>query len=161
MSATLLSANRRYMADLPGIGLPVRPALQMAILSCMDARYDPARILGLSEGDAHIIRNAGGRVSDDAIRSLAVSQQLFGTREIVIVHHTDCERTQVAPDSFRARLREELGADASSIDLMAFDNLERSVHDDMRALRHSPLLRSVPVRGYIYDVATGEVTEVR
>src|SRR5215210_2500183 len=116
------------------------PGRRFAILTCMDARLDPAKYAGLSEGDAHVIRNAGGRASDDAIRSLAISQQLLGTREIVVVHHTDCGMLTFSNDHLRAKLRDELGADASNVDFLPFGDLEQSVRDDVQTLRSSPLL---------------------
>jgi len=127
----------------------------------MDARIDPAAALGLQEGDAHVIRNAGGRASDDAIRSLAISQQLLGTREIVVIHHTDCGMLTFTNEQLRAKLRDELGVDAGSVDFLPFSDLEQSVRDDIARLRASPLLlRDVPIHGLIYDVRTGSLQQV-
>ena len=112
----LLAANERYAAGFDKGDLPLPPARQVAVLVCMDARIDPAKALGLAEGDAHVIRNAGGRASDDALRSLAISHELLGTREVVVVHHTDCGMLTFTNDQIRQRLRDRLGADASGVD---------------------------------------------
>ncbi|HEV8638576.1 MAG TPA: carbonic anhydrase [Chloroflexota bacterium] len=157
----LLNANQRYAAGFTKGDLPMPPGRRLAVLVCMDARIDPARALGLEEGDAHVIRNAGGRASDDAIRSLAISQQLLGTREIVVVHHTDCGMTTFSNGQLRDKLATELGADASRIDFLPFTDLEQSVRDDLRTLRTSPLLlKDVPISGFVYDVRTGRLSRV-
>src|SRR5579859_3746550 len=157
----LLAANRRYAAGFTKGQLPVPPGRKVAILVCMDARIDPAKALGLQEGDAHVIRNAGGRASDDAIRSLAISQQLLGTREVVVIHHTDCGMLTFTNDQLRDKLKQDLGADASTIDFLPFSDLSQSVRDDVAALRASPLLmKDAPVAGLIYDVKTGAVSTV-
>jgi carbonic anhydrase len=127
----------------------------------MDARILPSRALGLAEGDAHIIRNAGG-LAKEALRSLVISQQLLGTREIVVIHHTGCGMLTFTNEQLRTKVRSELGADASAIDFLPFSDLEQSVVDDVRFLRESPLLlEGVPVRGFVYDVRTGRITEVQ
>src|SRR5262249_54832294 len=131
----LLDANKRYAAGFAKGDLPMPPGRKLAVLVCMDARIDPARLLGLEEGDAHVIRNAGGRASDDAIRSLAISQQLLGTREIVVVHHTDCGMLTFSNGQLREKLASDLGADASRIDFLPFTDLEQSVRDDLQTLR--------------------------
>lgn len=161
MAATeeFLHANERYAAGFSKGDLPAPPARHVAVVACMDARLDPARILGLEEGDAHVIRNAGGR-ADDAIRSLVISQHLLGTREIVVIHHTDCGMLSFSDEQLRAKLRDELGAH-TDIPFLAFSDLEQSVRDDVAAIQQSPLLlRGVPVRGLIYDVRTGRLNEV-
>jgi carbonic anhydrase len=158
----LLTANARYAAGFDQGDLPMPPGRRVAILTCMDARLDPAKALGLAEGDAHVIRNAGGRASDDALRSLAISQQLLGTREVVVIHHTDCGMQTFTNDDLRARLRAELGADAAGIDFLPFSDLEASVRQDVAAIRESPLVpRDVAVSGFVYDVQTGRLHEVR
>jgi carbonic anhydrase len=158
----LLDANARYAAGFAKGDLPMPPGRRVAVLTCMDARLDPARALGLAEGDAHVIRNAGGRASDDALRSLAISQQLLGTREVVVIHHTDCGMQTFTNDELRARLRTELGADAAGIDFLPFGDLEGSVREDVAAIRESPLVpRDVAVTGFVYDVRTGRLHEVR
>jgi carbonic anhydrase len=127
----------------------------------MDARIDPAKALGLEEGDAHVIRNAGGRASDDAIRSLVISNELLGTREFVVIHHTDCGMLTFTNDQLREKLNDELGVDASGIDFLPFSDVPQSVRDDLATLRATPLLpKEIPVRGFIYDVTTGALSEV-
>ncbi len=156
----LLAANRAYAAAFRKGSLPLPPARQVAIVVCMDARIDPARALGLTEGDAHVIRNAGGRMVE-ALRSLAISQQLLGTQEVMVIHHTDCGMLTFTDADLRARLRARLGADADHIAFLPFQDLEASVRDDLAAYRASPIVRQdVPVRGFIYDVGTGALHEV-
>ena len=163
MSVTeeLVAANARYAADFRLGHLPLPPGRKVAIVTCMDARILPSRALGLAEGDAHIIRNAGG-LAKEALRSLVISQQLLGTREIVVIHHTGCGMLTFTNEQLRTKVRSELGADASAIDFLPFSDLEQSVVDDVRFLRESPLLlEGVPVRGFVYDVRTGRITEVQ
>jgi carbonic anhydrase len=163
MSVTneFLEANATYANGFTKGGLPMPPARKTAVLVCMDARIDPARALGLEEGDAHVIRNAGGRASDDAIRSLIISNELLGTREFVVIHHTDCGMLTFTNDQLREKLQDELGADASAIDFLPFSDVAQSVRDDLDTIRSSPLLPdSIPVRGFIYDVTNGALTEV-
>src|SRR5215469_4223100 len=135
----LLSANERYVQQFTKGDLPMPPGRHVAILTCMDARLDPAKFLGLQEGDAHVIRNAGGRASADALRSLVISQRLLGTREVVVIHHTDCGMLTFSNEQLRDRIRQELGADAGGIDFLPFSNLEESVRQDVATLRTSPL----------------------
>ena len=154
-----LRANEQYASHFIKGDLPAPPGRQVAVVTCMDARLDPARFLGLEEGDAHVIRNAGGR-ADDAIRSLVISQQLLGTREIVVIHHTDCGMLSFTDDQLRRKVRDELGAD-TDVPFLSFPDLEQSVWDDVGALRASPLLlKDIPIRGLIYDVHTGRLREV-
>jgi carbonic anhydrase len=156
-----LKANVTYADSFTKGHLPMPPARKTAVLVCMDARIDPAKALGLEEGDAHVIRNAGGRASDDAIRSLIISNELLGTREFVVIHHTDCGMLTFTNDQLREKLRDELGADASAIDFLPFSDVAQSVRDDLATIRTSPLLpKEIPVRGFIYDVTTGALTEV-
>ena len=157
----LLAANERYAAGFDKGDLPLPPARQVAVLVCMDARIDPAKALGLAEGDAHVIRNAGGRASDDALRSLAISHELLGTREVAVVHHTDCGMLTVTNDQIRQRLRDRLGADASAIDFLPFGDLDQSVRDDVATIRSSPLVPDdVAVSGFVYDVRSGRLRRV-
>jgi carbonic anhydrase len=138
-----------------------RPSRRAAILTCMDERLRPEQALGMEPGDAHVIRNAGGRASDDALRSLVISTRLLGTTEIAVIHHTDCGMLTFTNDDLRTKLRDETGADASHIDFLPFADLEASVRDDVSALRASPFVDdSIPVSGYVYDVHTGAVTQV-
>jgi carbonic anhydrase len=162
MSTTdeLLAANRRYVASFDKGDLPLPPARKVAIVTCMDARILPSPALGLEEGDAHIIRNAGGSARE-ALRSLVISQRLLGTREVLVIHHTDCGMLTFNNAQLRERVRKELNADASGIDFLPFTDLEQSVVDDVRFLRESPLLPDeFPVRGFVYDVHTGKVAEI-
>jgi len=157
----LLEANRRYAAGFTKGSLPMPPARHVAILACMDARLDPARMLGLEEGDAHVIRNAGGRPTEDAIRSLVISQLLLGTREVVVIHHVDCGMLSFSNDDLRQKIRTDLGADASGIDFLPFSDLAQSVRDDVAELRRSPLLlKDAPISGFIYDVQSGRLLPV-
>ncbi|KAJ5773377.1 hypothetical protein N7457_008273 [Penicillium paradoxum] len=120
---------------------------------------DPARALGLEEGDAHVIRNAGGRVSD-ALRSIIISQQLLGTREIVIVHHTNCGMLTFTDEVIRDKIRTDLHQNADHIAFLPFGNLEQSVRDDIKLLKDSPLVLDVPITGYVYEVETGKIVKV-
>jgi carbonic anhydrase len=154
-----LDANKGYAAEFRKGSLPMPPGRKLAIVVCMDARIDPARAFGLEEGDAHVIRNAGGRIAD-ALRSLAISQALLGTEEVMIVHHTDCGMLTFTDESLRARLRER-GVDADDVAFLAFSDVEESVRADLSAYERSPLVRhDVRVRGFVYDVKTGRVYEV-
>lgn len=158
------AANAQYAAQFTKGDLPMPPGRKVAVVVCMDARIDPAKALGLEEGDAHVIRNAGGR-ADDAIRSLAISQELLGTREIVVIHHTDCGMLTFSNDDIRTKLGETNGADcwnaAQGVDFLPFGNVEQSVIDDVNAIRNSPLLRKdVPVTGFVYDVTSGRIHQV-
>jgi len=157
----ILEANQRYAAGIAEGDLPMPPARRLAVLTCMDARLDPAKALGLAEGDAHVVRNAGGRASDDALRSLVISQHLLGTREVLVVHHTDCGMLTFSNEQLRAKLAQDLGADAAAVDFLPFADLEESVRQDVAAIRSSPLVPDdVSVRGFVYDVRTGRLREV-
>jgi carbonic anhydrase len=157
----LLSANTDYSATFTKGNLPMPPGRQVTIVTCMDARLDPAKFLGLKEGDAHVIRNAGGRVSNDVLRSLAISQQLLGTREVVVIHHTDCGMMTFNNDELVARIKDDLGVDASGRDFYPFSDLEASVKEDVAKLRDNKLIpKSIPIVGAIYDVKNGRVREV-
>jgi carbonic anhydrase len=157
----LLESNRAFAASFDKGGLAAPPARKVAVLTCMDARIDPARMLGLEPGDAHVIRNAGGRASDDAIRSLIISSALLGTREFLVIHHTDCGMLTFSNDDLRARLADERGSDASGIDFLVFDDAERALRDDVERIRSTPHLDpAIEVSGYIYDVASGVLSEV-
>ncbi len=155
-----LQANEKYAAQFKKGDLPLPPARKVAVLACMDARLDPARILGLAEGDAHVIRNAGGRAAD-ALRSLVISEQLLGTNTIVIIHHTDCGMLTFTDADIHEKVRSELSADADHIAFLPFKDLEQSVRDDIAFLRISTLIPdSITIRGFIYDVTTGRLHEV-
>ncbi len=176
----VLEANRDYVAtfeEKSKLSLP--PKRQFAILTCMDARLDPAKFAGLSEGDAHVIRNAGGRASDDAIRSLVISYKLFGTKEWFVIHHTDCGMLTFTNDIMRDLLAKSLetaqiedgewrdlgghtGSNAAEyIEWLTIRDLEDSVVSDVTRIRTHPLVPSrIPIYGYIYDVLTGELLAV-
>lgn len=155
-----LQADEKYAAQFKKGDLPLPPARKVAVLACMDARLDPARILGLEEGDAHVIRNAGGRAAD-ALRSLVISEQLLGTNTIVIIHHTDCGMLTFTDADIHAKVKSELAADADHIAFLPFQDLEQSVRDDIAFLRVSPLIPDrITIRGFIYDVKTARLHEV-
>jgi len=127
----------------------------------MDARIDPAKALGLEIGDAHVIRNAGGRVSDDAIRSLIISTSLLGTREVVVIQHTDCGMLTFKNEDLHSKLADERGTDASDIDFLPFPDLNANLREDVERIRSNPHLDpAITVSGYVYDVDTGALTEV-
>lgn len=156
-----LTANARYSEEFTKGGLPMPPGKHLAVLTCMDARLDPAKFLGLQEGDAHVIRNAGGRASQDAIRSLVISSALLGTREFLVIHHSDCGMLTFTNEQLRERLRRDLDADASAIDFLPFRDLDESVRQDVAAIRSSALLpKGIPVSGFVYDVRTGRLRQV-
>ncbi len=156
----LLENNKAYAAQFASGDLPIPPGRQVAVVACMDARLIPSRILGLEEGEAHIIRNAGG-MAKDALRSLVISQRLLGTNEVIVIHHTDCGMLTFKNEDLYAKVREDLDADASSIDFLPFADLEQSVRDDLALLGSSPLIPDdVSIRGFVYDVKTGKLQEV-
>ncbi len=158
----LLAANERYAADFTKGDLPMPPGRHVTVLVCMDARLHPEKFLGLDEGDAHVIRNAGGRASDDALRSLIISYKLLGTREFVVIHHTDCGMLTFTNDQLRDLLRDDLNADASEIDFLPFSDLDESVRKDVQTIRSSPLIPDdISVSGFVFDVKTGRLREVR
>jgi carbonic anhydrase len=176
----VLAANAAYAADFGDKGsLALPPARRFAILTCMDARLDPAKYAGLSEGDAHVIRNAGGRASDDAIRSLVISYKLLGTKEWFVVHHTDCgmefftdevmrgllasslETAALGPDGFHDVGTGPGSAEANYIDWLTIADQQGAVVDDVRRIRNHPLVPAgIPVYGYVYDVRSGRLIEV-
>jgi carbonic anhydrase len=162
MSVTdeLIQNNESYAANFNQGDLPMPPSKQVAVVACMDARLIPTRALGLNEGDAHVIRNAGGS-AQDALRSLVISERLLGTKEVLVIHHTDCGMLTFSNEDLYAKVQEDLGADASHIDFLPFPDLEQSVRDDVQFLKDSPLIPDdISVRGFVYDVKTGKVTEV-
>ena len=161
MSVTdeLLANNARYAESFTG-PLPLPPAKQVAVVACMDARLDVYRILGLQEGEAHVIRNAGGIVTDDEIRSLAISQRLLGTEEIILIHHTDCGMLTFTDEQFADTLRAETGA-APAWGAGAFPDLDDDVRRSVAQIEDSPFVpRTGSVRGFVFDVATGRLREV-
>ncbi|MEE2035714.1 carbonic anhydrase [Nocardiopsis sp. CT-R113] len=162
MSATdqLLARTRTRARGLPPGDHASPPALRLAVVACMDARLDIYSILGLSEGDAHVIRNGGGAVTSDARRSLAISQRLLGTREIVLVHHTDCGMTGFTDDGFKKQIEDEVGI-RPDWDAEAFTDLDSDVLQSIRRIEVDPFIpHTDQVRGFVYDVVTGELREV-
>lgn len=176
----VLQANANYSANFGEKGkLALPPARRFAILTCMDARLDPAKFAGLSEGDAHVIRNAGGRASDDAIRSLVISYKLLGTHEFFVIHHTDCgmefftndvmrdllnsslETAELTPSGFRDVGKGPGSRAGEYIEWLTINNQKQSVLDDVTRIRNHPLVpKSIPVHGYLYDVRSGKLLEV-
>jgi carbonic anhydrase len=163
MSVTdqLIEHNRQYAGSFDKGHLPMPPARKLAVLACMDARLDVHKILGLQEGDAHVIRNAGGVATDDAIRSLVISQRLLGTEEVVLIHHTDCGMLTFADDEVKAQIESETGI-RPHFALEAFSDLEADVRQSIARIKASPFIpRKDSVRGFVYDVQGGGLTEVR
>ncbi len=161
MSVTdeLLTANAAYAETFAG-PLPLPPARGVAVVACMDARLDVYRALGLAEGDAHVIRNAGGVVTADEIRSLAISQRLLGTTEIVLVHHTDCGMLTFSDEDFRSGIEQEVG-ERPEWHSEAFADLEEDVRASIGRIHDSPFVpRKDSVRGFVFDIATGRLSEV-
>jgi carbonic anhydrase len=155
----LLANNARYAESFTG-PLPLPPSRQIAVLACMDARIDVYRVLGLGEGESHVIRNAGGVVTDDEIRSLAISQRLLGTKEIVLIHHTDCGMLTFTDDDFRSSVEQDCGI-RPDWHSEAFADLEVDVKSSIQRILDSPFIPvKDSVRGFIFDVATGRLTEV-
>jgi carbonic anhydrase len=162
MTATdeLLKANEAYVASFDKRELPLPPGKRVAIVACMDARLNVYGALGLAEGDAHVIRNAGGVVTADEIRSLAISQRLLGTEEIILIHHTDCGMLTFTDDEFRNAIQQETGIKPEWA-AEAFSDLEGDVRQSMARIKASPFIpRKDSVRGFIYDVETGRLREV-
>ncbi|MDQ3889455.1 MAG: carbonic anhydrase [Actinomycetota bacterium] len=156
----ILRANERYAAHFTKGDLPTPPARRFAVVTCMDARLDPARFLGLEEGDAHVIRNAGGLVTDDALRSLVISHWLLGTSEFFVIGHTGCGMLTFSNEDVHTMLRERVGVEAGDIDFHPFADLDESVRASVDRVRESPFLADVPVSGWVYDVTTGRMREV-
>jgi carbonic anhydrase len=158
-----LQANEQYAKNFSLGGLPTPPARKLAVVACMDARLTVEQCLGLKTGDAHIIRNAGGSVTEDAIRSLVISQHLLGTREIMIINHTGCGMLTFRDDELLARLERETGAAAvSPAHFYTFSDLSENVRRQVRRVRSHPwILKESSVRGFIYDVKNGQLTEVK
>lgn len=177
---SVIEANEKYVGAFGDKGkLPLPPGRRFAILTCMDARLDPAKYAGLSEGDAHVIRNAGGRASDDAIRSLVISYKLLGTREWFVIHHTDCgmefftdeiirdllaaslETAELTPEGFKEVGEGPGSHEAHHINWLTIKDQKGSAVEDVRRIRNHPLVPpTIPVYGYLYDVKTGKLIEV-
>jgi carbonic anhydrase len=162
MSVTddLLRNAEEYAKSFDKSDLPMPPGKKVAVVACMDARLIPTRVLGLDEGDAHVIRNAGGVVTDDGIRSLAISQRLLGTEEIILIHHTDCGMLTFTDDDFRNSIQEETGIKPEWA-AEAFSDLEADVRQSIARIKASPFIpRKDSVRGFVYEVETGRLREV-
>jgi carbonic anhydrase len=156
----LLANAERYAAGFAKGDLPLPPGLGVAVVACMDARLNPYGLLGLSEGDAHVIRNAGGAVTPDVLRSLAISQRLLGTREIILIHHTDCGMLTFTDDEFRTAIEAETGIRPSWA-AEAFTDLDADVAQSIARIVTDPFIpRKESVRGFVYDVHTGALREV-
>ena len=163
MSVTddLLSNNAAYAESFDQGDLPLPPAKKVAVVACMDARLDVHGLLGLHLGDAHVIRNAGGVVTDDEIRSLAISQRLLGTKEIILIHHTDCGMLTFTDDEFKRAIQDDTGIKPEWA-AEAFPDLEEDVRQSLRRIEASPFVtKHESLRGFIFDVATGRLNEVR
>jgi carbonic anhydrase len=155
-----LKNNERYAAGFGKANLAMPPAKQVAVVACMDARLDPARVLGLEEGDAHVIRNAGGVVTDDAIRSLAISQRLLGTKEIILIHHTDCGMLTFSDDEVKTQIEHDTGI-RPPFALESFADVDADVRQSIARITASPFVPDRShVRGFVYDVKTGRLREV-
>jgi carbonic anhydrase len=156
----LLTNAERYAAAFDGSDLPMPPAKGIAVVACMDARLNPYGLLGLSEGDAHVIRNAGGVITDDEIRSLAISQRLLGTKEIILIHHTDCGMLTFSDDEFRRQIQRETGIKPEWA-AETFDDLEEDVRQSIARIENSPFIPvKDQIRGFVYDVKSGRLNEV-
>jgi carbonic anhydrase len=160
LTEALLDNNESHASSFDKGDLSLPPGRRLAVLACMDARLDPAKVLGLDEGDAHVIRNAGGVVSDDALRSLAISQNLLGTEEIVLIHHTDCGMLTFTDDEFADRLESDTG-ERPDWPIHTFEDLDASVRASIEKIRSSPFVpKTDSVKGYVYEVETGRLREV-
>lgn len=158
---SLLSNNERYAGSFNKGDLPMPPGKKLAVVACMDARLDVHKILGLDEGDAHVIRNAGGVISEDAVRSLVISQRLLGTEEIILIHHTDCGMLTFKDDEVKQQIEAETGI-RPPFALEAFSNLEEDVRQSISRLEANPFLKhKSSIRGFVYDVHSGRLNEVQ
>ena len=156
----LLESNQTYVQDFTGGDLAAPPKRKVAVVTCMDARLHPERFLGFDLGDAHVIRNAGGRVTDDALRSLVISQRMLGTQEVIVIQHTECGMMSATDEDIAAKVKEDLGVD-TSMEFLTFTDLKESVKIDVNRLRNTSLIpEDVPIVGAIYDVKRGKVEEV-
>ena len=162
MSSTdhFLANNARYAESFDKGDLPIPPAKRTAIVACMDARIDTGRLLGIEEGDAHVIRNAGGVVTDDVLRSLVISQRLLGTEEIILIHHTDCGMVTFTDDEVKSQIEADTGI-RPSFALEAFPDVDEDVRQSIRRIRANPFIPvKDKIRGFVYDVKTGRLNEV-
>jgi carbonic anhydrase len=161
VSEEIREANEDYAGGFTKGDLPMPPGRRFVVLTCMDARIDPARALGLEEGDAHVIRNAGGIASDDALRSVVISQSLLGTTEAFVIGHTDCGMLTFSNDQLRGKVRDDRGVDVSHLDFQPFPDVEERVRASVRRLQETPLLPDdFAISGYVYHVQTGRIIPV-
>jgi carbonic anhydrase len=161
MTATdeMLANNSGYAAGFDKGSLPLPPSKKVAVLACMDARLDPAKVLGLSEGDAHVIRNAGGVASEDALRSLVISQRLLGTEEIILIHHTDCGMVTFNDDDVKDQILAETGL-RPSFALEAFPKADEDVRQTAARIQANPFVAHKNIRGFVYEVESGRLREI-
>jgi carbonic anhydrase len=161
MSTTddVLRNAEQYASSFDKGDLPMPPGRKLAVVACMDARLIPTKVLGLQEGEAHVIRNAGGVVTDDTIRSLAISQHKLGTEEIILIHHTDCGMLTFKDDEFREQLQDETGVKPAWA-AESFTDLDRDLRQSIERIRNSPFIPNKNVRGFVYEVETGKLREV-
>jgi carbonic anhydrase len=156
----LLANNASYAGAFSKGALPLRPAKKIAVVACMDARLETGALLGLEEGDAHVIRNAGGLVTDDAIRSLTISQRLLGTREIMLIHHTDCGMLTIKEEELREKIAKETGV-TPPFAMGSFSDLEEGVRQSIARIKASPFIpHKDQVRGFVYEVDSGRLREI-
>jgi carbonic anhydrase len=161
MLPELLAANEKYAATFTSGDLPPLPKRKLAIITCMDCRLDVFKMMGLGEGDAHVLRNAGARVTPDVIRSLILSYQVLGTREFVVIHHTECGLKQITNEGVREELRERGGMAVEELDFLPFTDQVAALGEDVRTIRNSHFIPDdIPVAGLIYDVKTGRLEHV-
>jgi carbonic anhydrase len=157
----MLEGNKRFADDFDKGDAQLPPNLPVVVLTCIDARLHPERFLGVDIGDIHVIRNAGGRATDDALRSLIISSQLLGTRQLMVIHHTDCGMLTFTNEDVWSKLEAETGASARDIDFMPFSDVEDSLRDDVRTIRANPFLpEDAEVTGWVYDVGTGRLRQI-
>ncbi len=160
----ILESNKNYTDDFgEKANLPMPPGRKVSVLTCMDARLDPAKFMGLDEGDAHVIRNAGGRASEDAIRSLVISYKLLGTNEFYVIHHSDCGMESFTDKDMKEKFEGiENNSHIENIDWLTINNQQESVKSDVDKIKNHPLIpKDIPVHGFIFDVKTGKLNEVR
>ncbi len=163
MSATdeVLAANENYAAKFDSGALPVAPARKLAIVACMDSRMSVEQLLGLKTGDAHIIRNAGGVVTEDVLRSLIISHHLLNTQEFMVINHTDCGMVTFTDEQLYSKLEEKTGISAVvPTNFHTFKDVERNVRQQIARIKSHPYVRDIPVRGFVYDVTSGRLAEV-
>jgi carbonic anhydrase len=158
---SMLDANARFAEDFDKGDAQLPPNMPVAVVTCIDARLHPERFLGVDIGDIHVIRNAGGRATDDALRSLIISSQLLGTRQLMVIHHTDCGMLTFTNEDVWGKLEAETGSSARDIDFKPFSDVEDSLRDDVRTIRDDPFLpKDAEVTGWVYDVRTGRLRQI-